>query len=312
MKLLDEQVGSAVSIKNILFATDFSEVSEAALPYATALSLRYGSSVHLAHVLPEITFLRPGAPDPAFIGSIYEDAHSSAQEKMQRLADRLRGFPHFTYLRHGKPYQVLSEIIREQDVDLLVAGTHGRTGLGKLVMGSVAEEIVRQVTCPVMTVGPRVASAAKLAQAHGYRDVPLAPITVRQVLCSTDFKQASLEAVFYATSLAREFHARLTLLHVMEEFGDHLHERPGPIDLALRKLEALVPAELDLRYPPEALVEFGVPSESILQIAAEREASLVVLGVKSAEGHLGAATHLGGGVAHKVIVGAHCPVLTVR
>jgi nucleotide-binding universal stress UspA family protein len=312
MMLLEERVGSAVSIKNILFATDFSEVSEAALPYATAMSLRYGSTVHMAHVLPDVTFLRPGTPDPAFIGSIYEDAHSAAQEKMQRLADRLRGFPHQAYLRHGRPLEALAEIIREQDVDLLVAGTHGRTGLGKLVMGSVAEAILRQVSCPVLTVGPKVASAAKLAQAHGYRDVPPTPITIRQVLCTTDFKQPSLEAVFYAISLAREFHARLTLLHVIEEYGDHLHERPGPIDLGLRKLEALVPAEIDLKYPPEALVEFGVPSESILQIAEEREADLVVLGVKSAEGHLGAATHLGGSVAHKVIVGAHCPVLTVR
>lgn len=312
MTLLEEKVGNAVSIKNILFATDFSEVSEAALPYATALSLRYGSTVHLAHVLPEVTFLRPGAPDPAVMGSIYEDAHSNAQEKMQKLADRLRGFPHHTYLRHGKPYEVLAEIIEDQEVDLLVAGSHGRTGLGKLVMGSVAEQILRQVKCPVLTVGPKVASAAKVAQSHGYRDVPPAPIAVREVLCSTDFNQPSLDAVSYAISLAREFHARLTLLHVIEEYGDHLHERPGPIDLALRKLEALVPAEIDLKYPPEALVEFGVPSESILQIAADRDTDLIVMGVQSAEGHLGAATHLGGGVAHKIIVGAHCPVLTVR
>ena len=101
--------------------------------------------VHVAHVLPEVTFLRPGAPDPAVMGSIYEDAHSLAQEEMQRVADRLKGFPHHTYLRHGRPSEVLGEIIDQQAVDLVVAGTHGRTGLGKLVMGSVAEEILRQV-----------------------------------------------------------------------------------------------------------------------------------------------------------------------
>ena len=312
MMLLEEQVGTTVSIKNILFATDFSEVSESALPYATALSLRYGSTVHVAHVLQEVTFLRPGAPDPAVMGSIYEDAHSNAQERMQKVAEKLRGFPHHTYLRHGKPYEVLSEIIAEQDVDLLVAGTHGRTGLGRLVMGSVAEQILRQVSCPVLTVGPKVAGAAKVAQSHGYRNAPAAPITLRQVLCCTDFKQPSLEAVWYAISMAREFHARLTLLHVIEEYGDHLHERPGPIDLALQTLEALVPAAIDWKYPPEALVEFGETSEVILQTASEHEADLIVLGVQSAEGHMGAATHLGGGVAHKVIAGAHCPVLTVR
>jgi nucleotide-binding universal stress UspA family protein len=313
MKLLEEQVGTAVSIKNILFATDFSEVSEAALPYVTAFSLRYGSMVHVAHVLPEVTFLRPGSPDPAVMGSIYEDAHSGAQEKMQRLADRLRGFPHRTYVRHGRPYEVLSEIILEQDVDLLVAGTHGRTGLGKLVMGSVAEEILRQVSCPVLTVGPKVASAARLAEPpHRDRDVPPAQVKIRQVIYATDLKQPSLEAVSYAISVAREFRARLALLHVIEDYGDRLHERPGPIDIALRKLEALVPEEAGLRYPPEALAEYGVPGDLILQTAAEREADLIVLGVRPAGGHLGAATRLGGATAHRVIVGAHCPVLTVR
>lgn len=310
--LLEEQLGTSVSIQNILFATDFSEVSEAALPYVEALSLRYGSMVHVAHVLPEVTFLRPGAPDPAVMGSIYEDAHSLAQEKMQRVAYRLKGFTHHTYLRHGKPSEVLAEIIDEQAVDLVVAGTHGRTRLGKLVMGSVAEEILRQVSCPVLTVGPKVADAARVAQSHGYRDVPPAPINIRQVLCTTDFKQPSLEAASYAVSLAREFHARLALLHVIEDYGDGLHERPGPIEIALRKLEALVPKQAELRYPPEILAEFGVPAELILRTAEEREADVIVLGVKSAEGHLSAVTHFGGGVAHKVIVGAGCPVLTVR
>lgn len=310
--LLEEQLGASVSIQNILFATDFSEVSDAALPYAEALSLRYGSMVHVAHVLPDVTFLRPGAPDPAVMGSIYEDAHSLAQEKMQQVANRLKGFPHHTYLRHGKPSEVLGEIIDQQAVDLVVAGTHGRTGLGKLVMGSVAEEILRRVKCPVLTVGPKVADAAKVARARGYRDDLPAPITIRQVLCTTDFQQPSLEAVSYAISLAREFHARLALLHVIEEYGDHLHERPGPIETALRKLEALVPKQSELRYPPEILAEFGVAAESILRTAEERDADVIVLGVKSAEGHLNAATHLGGAVAHKVIVGASCPVLTVR
>ena len=164
----------------------------------------------------------------------------------------------------------------------------------------------------MLTVGPKVADAAKVARALVTAMILPAPITIRQVFCTTDFKQPSLEAASYAVSLAREFHARLALLHVIEDYGDHLHERPGPIEIALRKLEALVPKQAELRYPPEILAEFGAPAESILRAAEEREADLIVLGVKSAEGHLGAATHLGGGVAHKVIVRAGCPVLTVR
>jgi len=310
MTILEQRPATAVEIKNVLFATDFSDASEAALPYVAALSLRYGSTIHLAHVLPDVTFLRPGAPDPAVMGSIYEDAHSGAQEKMQRLADRLKGFPHHTYLRHGETCEVLSEIISEQKVDLVIAGTHGRTGLGKMVMGSVAEEILRQASCPVLTVGPKVVGTVTPAPRRD-RELPPAQINIHQILYATDFKQESVEAVSHAVSLAREFRARLALLHVIEDYGDHLHERPGPIDDVLQKLQALVGEDAGLRYPPEILAQFGLPAESILQAASEREADLIVLGVRPANGHLGAATHFGRAVAHKVIVGATCPVLTV-
>jgi len=309
MNALEEKSATAVAIKNLLFATDFSEASEAALPYAAALSLRYGSTIHLAHVLPEIMFLRPGAPDPAVLGSIYEEAHSVAQEKMQRVADRLKGFPHKTYVRHGKTCEVLADIIDEHEIDLLIAGTHGRTGLGKLVMGSVAEEILRQAKCPVLTVGPKVVGT--VAAPRHDRELPPQQINIRQVLYATDFKQESVEAVAHAVSLAYGFRARLTLMHVIESYDEHLHDRPGQIENILQKLQGLVPEDAGLRYPPEILAQFGTPAESILQAAAERDADLIVLGVRPSEGHIGAATHLGRTVAHKVIVGAPCPVLTV-
>lgn len=310
--LLEEQLGTEVSIQNILFATDFSHASEAAVPYARALALRYGSTLHVAHVLPEATFLRPGAPDPAVIGSIYEDAHSGAQEKIQNLADRLQGFPHRTYLRHGKVCDVLGEIIGEQKVDLVVLGTHGRTGLGKLVMGSVAEDVLRHATCPVLTVGPRAASVAKAAEARHDPDLPSPQIRFRQILYATNFEPEPSQSVAFAVSLAREFQAKLTLLHVIEDYGDKLHEHPGPIEIALRKLERLVPDRAGLRYPPQFMAEFGVPAELILKTAGGQDADLILLGVRSSVGHEGAATHLGGSTAHKVIVGADCPVLTVH
>ncbi|HZP16920.1 MAG TPA: universal stress protein [Terriglobales bacterium] len=306
---MESESVAAVGIRNILFATDFSEASEAALPYVAALGLRYGSTIHVAHVLPDVLFLRPGAPDPAIMGSIYEDAHSTAREKMQRLTDRLQGFPHRSHIRHGETCQVISTLIDEEKIDLLVVGTHGRTGLGKLVMGSVAEAILRQVSCPVLTVGPNV--AASRPEAKRGRDLPPVQISIRHVLYATDLKRESHQAAAFAVSIAREFRARLALLHVIEDYGDHLHERPGPIEIALGKLEKLVPEDAGLKYAPDTLAQFGVPAESILQTAVEREVDLIVLGVRPAPG-IGAATHLGGAVAHKVIVGAHCPVLTFR
>ena len=89
-----EKSQSLVAVKNVLFATDFSEASEAALPYAAAFSEHFGSQLHLTHVLPDVKFLRPGAPDPALFGPIYEDAHSNAHDKMRRLSKRIKEIPH--------------------------------------------------------------------------------------------------------------------------------------------------------------------------------------------------------------------------
>ena len=310
MRLLEEKINAAISLKNILFATDFSDASEGALPYAAAMSLRYGGMVHVAHVLPETTLVRPSPIDPVTIGSIYEDAHSLAQEKMQQLSSKIKGFPHHTYIRHGKVSEVLGEIIREHEVDLLVAGTHGRTGVGKLLMGSVAEEVFRTATCPVFTVGPQVPRPIKTRQHPSDGDVEPTSVEFRQILYATDFTRQSLAAASYAFSLAQEFRTRLILLHVIEEYGEHLHDRPGPIDAGLRKLEGLEPENADLRWAPEPMVKFGSPAEAILQTAVERDVDLIVLGARPR--HIDAATHLPWATAHKVVARANCPVLTVR
>jgi len=312
VNLLEEKLGTEVAIKNILFATDFSKISEAALPYVTALSLRYGSMVHVAHVLPNVTFLRPGAPDPAVIGSIYEDAHNSAQEEMQNLSLLLRGYSHQTYVRHGNVSDVVIELVCGQEIDLLILGTHGRTGLGKLLMGSVAEEIFRVAPCPVLTVGPRVRSVAAAIQARHDHDLPPGQLTFRHVLCTTNLRPEAARACSYAFSVASEFRSKLTLVHVIEDYGDRLHEHPGPIDLALGKLRDLLPDQPSLRFTPELLARYGAPAEVILEAAEESDADLIVMGVRPNISHLSTTTHLGGSVAHKVVVGANCPVLTVK
>jgi nucleotide-binding universal stress UspA family protein len=312
VNLLEEKIGTVVAIKNVLFATDFSDVSEAALPYVTALSLRYGSTVHVVHVLPDVTLLRPGAPDPVMFGSIYEEAHSGAQEKIQQLSGRLRGFPHKTYVRHGDVLAVLKQVIEEQKIDLLVLGTHGRTGLGRLLMGSVAEQIFRQANCPVLTVGPGVPATKIVHESRHDRDLPRVQVTLESILYATDFKPETSEGSSYAVSLARKFQAHLMLLHVIEDFGDHLYERPGPIETALLRLKELVPDREGLRSEPEFLAEYGSPAELILRTAEENDADLIILGVRPTSGGLGVSTHFGNSTAHRVVAGASCPVLTIR
>ena len=148
--------------------------------------------------------------------------------------------------------------------------------------------------------------------AHRDRELAPLPVQIRNILYATDFSQQSSTAITLALSLAREFHARLSLLHVIDDYGDHMNENPSPTDIALRMLQELIPTETGLQHAPEVLAQFGVPAEAILQTAAERETDLIVLGARPANGHLRAATHLSIGVAHRIIVGANCPVLTVK
>jgi nucleotide-binding universal stress UspA family protein len=299
----------SIGIKNVLFATDFSATSESALPYATAICRHFGATLHSAHVLSDAGLLMmTGAVDYVSVGTIYDDAHAEAVHKLEQIASRNEGIRHHSYVRHGQVWNGLSGIITENDIDLVVVGTHGRSGLGKLLLGSVAEDILRHAPCPVLTVGPQVSGRAKLP-AFSNRDLAPVELELRQILFATDFAQYSLYAAQEAVSLAEEFRARLTLLHVVEDYT-HLGRRPDLVEESICRLRSLVPNDADLQYQPEALLEFGVAQERILKIASEREVDMIVLGARSSQ--KAGTTHLPWSTAHHVIAEAHCPVLTIR
>lgn len=312
MKTLEVSSHKGISLKNILFATDYSEASEAALPYAAAISRRYGSQLHVVHVMSPASYIVPTEfGNPVTVESVHKAASADAHRRMEVLTSHLNTVPHHSYVREGELWESISNIIRSHEIDLLVVGTHGRTGVEKLVLGSKAEEILRQAPCPVLTVGSKVSGRAKLPAIEGQgKDSIPAEISVRQIVYATDFSPESLAAAPFATSLAQEFQAKITLLHVIEKFED-IARRPRPIDLALQRLETLVPEEAGLWCSPRSSVQFGPPAECILQEAFDTQADFIVLGVRSAAGHLGAATHLPWATAHKVIAQAHCPVLTI-
>ena len=302
---------SAVAVKNVLFATDFSAISEAALPYVAAICRHFGSTLHLAHVLSETSMLLvTGGVDYVSMGTIYEDAQTEAKEKLHEIANRLEGIPLRSYVRHGQVWRNLNGIIQDNEVDMIVLGTHGRTGLGKLLLGSVAEDILRHASCPVMTVGPKVSGRAKLPAfpKQGHDLAPL-ELDLQQIVVATDFAPSADRIVQRAVKLAEDFRARLTLLHVIEDYTQ-LGSRPRPIDEGVGRLQALIPADAALQYPAETVLEFGSPAERILKIATERDADMIVLGARSAR-DIGS-THLPWSSAHHVIAQAHCPVLTIR
>ena len=301
---------SALSVKNVLFTTDFSAASEAALPYAAAICRHFGSLLHAAHVLSDTNILMmTGGVDYVSLSTVYEDAHAEAKQKLDQISASLAGIPHRSYVRHGQVWDNLAGLIDEEQIDLIVLGTHGRGGLGKLLLGSVAENILRHATCPVLTVGPKVSGGAKLP-AFGNRSRDLAPfeLQLKQIVFATNFAENSACVAKEAVSLAEEFGARLTLLHVIEDYTQ-LGSRPGPMEDGIRRLRDLIPTSATLQYLPETLLEFGSAWKSIVKSAADRQADLIVLGARSSEN--AGTTHLPSTSQH-VIAQAQCPVLTIR
>ena len=287
-----------VQFKNVLFASDFSPASKAAAAFAGELARRYEAKLYALHVRPPVV---NAMTPPGTWRSLEKAALDEDMQHTKELSETFPGIEMEVLIREGGLWSSLASVLEERDVDLVVIGTRGRSGIAKFVLGSEAEEIFRQAPCPVMTVGPDAATAGKRAG------------QIKKILFATDFSPASSAAAPYAVSLAQECEAHLTLLHVTAEpkFGGLIQ----PPELARsfhQLLHKLVPAEAELWCVPEYLVEKGNPAEKILEVAARTGAELIILGVRQPSGFPGAATHLPITTAHKVVAHARCPVLTIR
>jgi nucleotide-binding universal stress UspA family protein len=229
--------------------------------------------------------------------------------EMMSLSSRLGEVPHRCLVREGEVWQQLEQVVKEENVDLVVLGTHGRTGLGRFVLGSVAEEIFRQANCPVLTVGPHVARRA-LSRPQPIGQHVTAESNIRTILYPTDFSEESLSAAPFALSMAQEHQAKLVLLHVLEESGEGRLENPPRFNQLVADLKEIVPEEANLWCEPEYIVEFGTPAKRILEMSAEVGADLIIMGVRGMRQHSirGSAAAF---TAHEVVSHAECPVLTV-
>jgi len=147
-----------IKLNRILVPTDFSDNSRLALEYAAALGERFESELHLLHVLHDV--LSSVAPEPGLVlasaGDYVRELRESAEGAMQKLVESkpLAGKKVVRRVREGQPFVEIIRYARDQSIDLIVIGTHGRTGLAHVLMGSVAERVVRKAGCPVLTVRP--------------------------------------------------------------------------------------------------------------------------------------------------------------
>src|SRR5271165_4276615 len=217
-----------VGIHNVLIATDFSSCSNLALSFGLELAHGYQANAYVVSVLPREQYMIAGA-------EAYVAAKDAARRDLLELKRELRkkhsyieGEDYHLFLLEGEVAESILDFARQKEIDVIVVGTHGRGGLGRALMGSVAEQVFRQSPVPVLTLGPHL---QRIARAGAPRNI-LAPV---------DFSPASKRAARYAIAMAREHAAALTMLHVIERWPTQAQADRTRVTQALReKVEDLI------------------------------------------------------------------------
>lgn len=285
-----------ITFKNILFITDFSPSSEIALPHAIALAAGYKGKVYIGHVItPQFYDLVP----PDFVPEVLKQSTAYAQRRMERLVKEaeLGTVPHEVLLKQGELWATLRNMVEQYSIDVIALGTGGRRGLQEVLMGSIAEEILRLAHRPVLTVGP------------DSREPP-PESEPRCILLASDFSVNCLRAVACADSLAHKFEARLVSLHVAPEATEDPETTTRLEQFFRQRLEQSLDVTAFQKGQLQFRIEFGVPADSILKSASEHDADLIVMGVRGAGSVVRATCHLGR-TTYGVVAEARCPVLTV-
>jgi nucleotide-binding universal stress UspA family protein len=294
-------------LNRVLCPVDFSDHSRRALRHAMAIARRNASRLSVLHVETLTNELTRGD------AVLYVPFRASPEDELRAFVDGTKRTDFVdvtTMVRSGDAAESILDQARHDASDLIVMGTHGRSGLARLVLGSVTEQVLRHAGCPVLTIPP---------SATGRATEDLEPFN--PILCASDFSPSSRKALGIALSMAQEGNARLILVHALQVPANDAGLHPlqpiivDPVDQTewrretLAKLEAGLPDAANLRCRPETIVVAGDPSETILRIAAEKHAGLIVMGVQSR----GAIDRLlFGSTTRQVIHAARCPVLSIR
>jgi nucleotide-binding universal stress UspA family protein len=278
-------------VRNILLATDFSEFSERALGYAVGIARRYESQLFLFHCINPIPYnlVEPDAIQVTCDG---------VQDKLERLASDLRRQNNVevkVVVEAGDLAMILPRAVKDLDLDLIVVGTHGRKGWKRVALGSVAEIVVDQASCPVLSVGP-FADRTRIQE--------LGP---KNILLASDGLARSPLAESYAYSLARKYGSRLTVVNVLENRSGRVLAQVSQLEWCEPELRETILSRA-LMNSPQLSTEIGTQSDLILRVADETAADLIVL---AAEGAHRLIRFLSTS-SSRVVRGARCPVLSVH
>jgi nucleotide-binding universal stress UspA family protein len=300
-------VNPRIRLQEILCPVDLSDVSRHALDHARAFADWYRAGLTVLEVvwagLPPIAF--PGAISGGATGAVLNDEQRAAfMEDLVAFAGGTRNSGERLRIEEGPILPAVLRVVNELPADLIVIGTHGLSGVDRLLLGSVTDKVLRSAPCAVLTIPPR--STAPAGDVSRYSTV----------LCAVDFSPASLNGLRYALSLAQETAARLLVVHVADRGSEREVRRHDPLATtqdvlaeAVRQLRATIPDDVRDWCTPEEIAIAGRPHEAIVALAESRAADIIVMGV---HGRSATNLRLFGSTTNQVIRHASCPVLTVK
>jgi len=296
-----------MQFKRIICATDFSDFSNRTVSYGLALAKEFDSIIYVCHVID--------LSSVAIYGEFQLDPVGLQDRIMKDAGDQLEeliGKQHKSWeplITVGHAADEISRIVEEKDVDLVITATRGRSGLKRLILGSVTERLMRTLTCPLLVIH----SPDKEFATTGDQEVK-----IESILVGCDFSPDSGVAFEHSLSLAQEFQSALHLTHVIEtsiyqelhktetlveeEIEQEIHER------LLQKLQDMVPEEARNWCKPHTSLLDGHPYEEIVNYAEEQNIDMIVLGTR---GHGLVKSMLIGSTTDRVVRRAPCPVLSV-
>ena len=292
----DRRISSEFQLKSILLPTDFSKASDRAACVARDLAQQFRSTLHVVHAVWQKEY----EWDEAVYHTGTSESCGLKRSEEFIAANKLLRLPHDSIVLPGLPAEVVQSAVAEDDVDLVVLGTHGVPWSSRFLFGANSEQIYRNASCPVLTVGPRV----------------------RAEKCKGEFKSilfalnpesdSVVSALDYALELTLACEARLSVACIMPRcYGANGKVRYELEDRWEQQQRAQILRLLDdmhflLPQAPEVVVRTGHISEAIIQLAADRNADLIVKGRRPPLPHPAA------GYSNPISVNAPCPVLTVR
>ena len=287
------QLGPAsLRFRSILLATDCSPASEIAVRLAARVAKQSHARLYVLHsILPELYGVGVRGPVPELALMDLQNARENLHRYVEHIPD-LRTVKHKQIVFLGSASDAIQSAGESNGIDLLVIGSHGRHGLAKLTLGSVAEWAIRRLTYPVLVAGPMC-------------DKSLRPI--RSIVLATDLSQQDLRSAQCASSMAQDYNARLTVLNVLPH-ASTTDEQNQAESSTRKKLRQLVPSDCGEQCTLNFEVKTGDVAPAILHSAQVNKANLIVLGAK----HRAPLTdHVPRTKLSAIIRGSNCPVLVV-